>query len=265
MGANYSKLDDAISAAAYDDQELKDMLHDIIANDTESFESVINDDDFWDDMPIVLTRTSRRRSPNLWESGWGILILSQAIKNPDSWEAKVFRKRFRLPFPLFERFVAECKQANIFEEKNIGKIAVEFKVLIGLRILGRDNCADDISEFLNIGESTVYPIFKQFLSGCVKYLYPSYVYVPVDDDLDEVRRVYEKLGLPGCVGSMDCTHILWHRCPKIIRNNCTGNTLSLLMFVKCYSLYYMIYRKRKQTYISISSGRISYEKIHARI
>ena len=84
MGANYSKLDDAFFTAAYDDQELKDMLHDIIANDTESFESVINDDNFWDDMPIVLTRTSRRRSPNLWESGWGILILSQAIKNPDS-------------------------------------------------------------------------------------------------------------------------------------------------------------------------------------
>ena len=219
MGANYSKLDDAISTAAYDDQELKDMLHDIIANDTESFESVINDDDFWDDMPIVLTRTSRRRSPNLWESGWGILFLSQAIKNPDSWEAKVFRKRFRLPFPLFERFVAECKQAI-------------FKVLIGLRILGRDSCADDISEFLNIGESTVYPIFKQFLAGCVRYLYPSCVYVPVDVELDEVRRVYEKLELSGCVGSMDCTHFLWHRCPKIIRNNCTGNTLSILMFVK---------------------------------
>jgi len=47
MGANYSKLDDSISTAAYDDQELKDMLHDIIANDTESFESVNNDDDFW--------------------------------------------------------------------------------------------------------------------------------------------------------------------------------------------------------------------------
>jgi hypothetical protein len=30
MGANYSKLDDAISTAAYDDQELKGMLHDII-------------------------------------------------------------------------------------------------------------------------------------------------------------------------------------------------------------------------------------------
>jgi formiminotetrahydrofolate cyclodeaminase len=42
MGANYSKLDDSISTAAYDDQELKDMLHDIIANDTKSFESVIN-------------------------------------------------------------------------------------------------------------------------------------------------------------------------------------------------------------------------------
>jgi len=34
------------------------------------------------------------------------------------------------------------------------------QVNIGLRILGRDNCADDISEYLNIGESTINPILK---------------------------------------------------------------------------------------------------------
>jgi len=158
--------------------------------------------------PTIRTRTTRRRSPNLWETGWGRLLLSDAIKVPVSYEAKIFRKRFRLPYPLFQRFVAECNQANIFEEINITKIAVEFKVLIGLRTLGRDNCADDVSEFLNIGDSTINSIFKKFLSGCVKYLYPKYVYVPDGEELDEIRNVYEKLGLPGCVGSMDCTHIL---------------------------------------------------------
>ena len=222
MGANLSKLDHAIAISAYDDQEIKDILHEIIANNLDTFGNVVNDDDFWDVPVPVRTRTTRRRSPNLWESGWGVLILSEAIKDPTSYEARMFRKRFRLPHPLFLKFVDECKKANIFEEAYSTKIAVEFKVLIGLRILGRDNCADDISEFLNIGESTVYPIFKQFLAGCVKYLYPKYVYVPKEEELNEVRKVYEKLGLPGCIGSMDCTHILWHRCPKVIRNNCTG-------------------------------------------
>lgn len=231
MGANFSKLDHAIAISSYDDQELISILRDVILQDAHLFGEAVNDDSLYEDIPTVRTRTSRRRSPNLWESGWGILILSDAIKDPTSYEAKVFRKRFRLPYPLFLRFVDECKQSNIFEGLYTTKIAVEFKVLIGLRILGRDNCADDISEYLNIGESTVYPIFKQFLSGCVKYLYPKYVYVPVGEELDEVRKVYEKLGLPGCVGSMDCTHILWHRCPKVIRNNCTGIVFYFLILL----------------------------------
>ncbi len=130
-----------------------------------------------------------------------------------------------MPFELFIKFVEEAKELNIFEEERSGKIAIEFKIMIGLRILGRDNCADDISEYLNIVESTITPIFKQFVSGCVKYLYPKYVYIPEGEELDQVSLVYEKLGLPGCIGSMDCTHILWHRCPKVIRNNCTGKCI----------------------------------------
>jgi hypothetical protein len=208
MGANFSKLDNAIASAAYDDQAIKDILYDLIGDNQETFGDVVNDDEFWDSPPTIRTRITRRRSPNLWETGWGRLLLSDAIKDPDSYEAKIFRKRFRLPYPLFQRFVAECKQANIFEEINITKITVEFKVLIGLRILGRDNCADDVSELLNIGDSTINSILKKFLSDCVKYFYPKYVYVPDGEELDEIWNVYEKLGLPGCVGSMDCTHFL---------------------------------------------------------
>ena len=121
--------------------------------------------------PYGAERASRRRSPNLWDSGLGRLILSEEIKVPNSYEDKLFRNRFRMPFALFTKFVKEAKDANIFEEFRGGKIAVEFKIMIGLRILGRDNCADDISEYLNIGESTTSPIFKQFVNGCVKKLY----------------------------------------------------------------------------------------------
>jgi hypothetical protein len=31
-----------------------------------------------------------------------------------------------------------------------------------------------------------------------------------------------RLGLPGCVGSMDCTHVGWHKCPKEWTNIMTG-------------------------------------------
>jgi hypothetical protein len=44
--------------------------------------------------------------------------------------------------------------------------------------------------------------------------------------------VYEKLGLPGCIGSMDCTHVLWHRCPKVIRNVCTGIIIDIYIYMR---------------------------------
>ena len=91
MSANFSKLNDAIASAAYDDQAIKDILYDLIGDNQEFFDDVVSDD--------VRTRTTRRCSPNLWETGWGRLLLSDAIKDPDSYEAKVFRKRFRLPYP----------------------------------------------------------------------------------------------------------------------------------------------------------------------
>ena len=35
-------------------------------------------------------------------------------------------------------------------------------------------------------------------------------------------NIYERLGLPGCVGSTDCVHVRWERCPAGIRSNHKG-------------------------------------------
>ena len=34
--------------------------------------------------------------------------------------------------------------------------------------------------------------------------------------------VYSKIGLHGCMGSMDATHIFWARCPPKLHKLCTG-------------------------------------------
>jgi len=108
-------------------------------------------------------RENRYRSTSLWDSSWGKLLLNPQINDSTSWYARLFRRRFRLPYDLFITFVEECKEVNLFNEKNYSKIPIEFKILMPLRILGRDTCADDISEYINIGNSTVNNIFKAFL------------------------------------------------------------------------------------------------------
>ena len=45
---------------------------------------------------------------------------------------------------------------------------------------------------------------------------------PIGDGMQAVVDTYTKLGLPGCVGSMDCTHVHWAQCPKYHKVECTG-------------------------------------------
>jgi len=52
---------------------------------------------------------------------------------------------------LFLEFVKEARVFNIFEEKKAGKIPVEFKIIISLRVLGLEDCCDSVAEHLSIG------------------------------------------------------------------------------------------------------------------
>ena len=53
-----------------------------------------------------------------------------------------------------------CKEINVFEMKISSRITIEFKILVALRILGRDNDCDTVSELSAISESTCNEIFK---------------------------------------------------------------------------------------------------------
>jgi hypothetical protein len=90
------------------------------------------------------------------------------------------------------QLVAECVEVNLFEQKRKGKIDIEFKVLIGLRLLGRDACADDLDELLNIGGSTINHICKQFVTGMATKLYDRHVHVPEGAELDKIVETYTR-------------------------------------------------------------------------
>lgn len=37
------------------------------------------------------------------------------------------------------------------------------------------------------------------------------------DEIDFAQKQYERIGLPGCVGSADVVHVRWERCPAAYR------------------------------------------------
>jgi hypothetical protein len=80
----------------------------------------------------------------LTESRWGRLIAHPLVHDPQSRQGRLFRRRFRVPFPVFLQLVKDCKDKNVFGRTRI--IPVEIKVLCSLRMLGRDELCDTISE-----------------------------------------------------------------------------------------------------------------------
>ena len=88
------------------------------------------------------------------KTAWGRMIRDPAVADPDSRTGKDFHRRFRIPWPIFnEVLLPLVDEHNIFDVQmySRSRIPVEIKVLVALRILGRGNCADDISEMSAIG------------------------------------------------------------------------------------------------------------------
>ena len=137
--------------------------------------------------------TKKRKSPELREefknidyskTKWGLLIRNPLVKFPDNRHGKLFRRRFRLPFQLFEILVKICAEKNIFEVKDLSrvKIPIEIKLLCCLRVLGRDDCFDAIEEMSDVPEKTVWWFFKTFLINFPKELLHEVVRPPKEGE-----------------------------------------------------------------------------------
>ena len=93
---------------------------------------------------------------------------------------------------------------------------------MALRILGRGNCADDIAEMSYGCESSINLFFKTFVTEFVKNFYDDFVFIPTGDRLQLVLDSYAACGIPGGMGSMNCTHIGQDKCPVGLTHLCKG-------------------------------------------
>ena len=180
------------------------------------------------DPPLKKSRACHERlsEGELWDTIWGKVVakIRDEINLNGGEESNTrmqrrFRNRFRVPFSMFEEMIVECKDANIFGRT---QIPVEFKLLGCLRVLGRGAYCDDVAEILGCGVTTVNTMFKAFVHKYSEAYYDKYVYVPEGEEMDKVMADYAKMGFPGCVGSMDVTHLMWKQCPSALRHVCTG-------------------------------------------
>lgn len=64
------------------------------------------------------------RKVDYTKTKWGLLIGNPLVKFPDNRFGKQFRRRFRLPFQLFEILVDICKDKNVFNVKDLSRVKI---------------------------------------------------------------------------------------------------------------------------------------------
>ena len=166
--------------------------------------------------PKRMKRQTRRVPIDYWQTPWGQMLMNPNLLIDGSHIAKVFRLRFRIPFLMFRDILMPMVvSANIFPNDAHRRVntPTEFKVLASLRILGRGNCCDDISEMSMISPSSCNRYFNTLVTGFVSHFYRDMVRIPTGQELADIMEMYSVLGFPGAMGSMDATHVRLGKCP----------------------------------------------------
>lgn len=98
--------------------------------------------------PIKKSRSQHAR-PHYTQSCWYLMLQEPTISDPDSRIGKLFRRRFRVPYSIFQRLVGFATDWFPHPATDVAGrpcVPVELKVLGFLRVLGRGVCFDDIQE-----------------------------------------------------------------------------------------------------------------------
>lgn len=135
------------------------------------------------------------------------------------WEKK-FRRKFRVPHYFFIQTVKWVKTWRLDRKDafNRGGVPAEILVLGTLKILANGETFDSVAEKAHVGSTTLRVFFHEFISKFAEEMYPIYCYPPTtDEDIDKSVNLYEINGFPGCVGSVDVTHITWWTSPENLK------------------------------------------------
>ena len=144
-------------------------------------------------------------------SPWARMLGNPSTQDASSRDGKRFRRRFRMPFPMFCEIVALWTSWFPKAKTDVGKrasVPVELLILGVLRILGRGAFYDDVAEIIGCSEETVRTFFLKFCHEFSSRLFHEYVRSPtLPEDYLPIMETYARLGFPGAIGSTDCTHL----------------------------------------------------------
>lgn len=87
------------------------------------------------------------------------------------------------------------------------------KCTAAMKMLADGVFAFSLQREVGMGESTIIESTKRFADGVVQIFGEEYLRRPTKGDLDKLFAKAEERGFPGMLGSLDCMHWRWEKCP----------------------------------------------------
>ncbi len=180
-------------------------------------------------------------------------VNNPSVREESSKYGKLFRRRCSLPYSMFKKLCDKIrvedwplsfKHVKGTSEKPIGvggrKMAsLEVKVFSALQTLTRGEVFDTSEQKNFVSAEANRVFFIEFVRQIRIRLGKQYIRFPSTvEEINKTTSYYAKLGLPGCIGSLDCVHIHWGMCPISSKNKATGKEgfPSLVYSVTCNRL-----------------------------
>ena len=93
------------------------------------------------------------------------------------------------------------------------------KITAALRMLAYGTAADQLDEYIRLGESTILECLKKFCIAICELYGSLYLKPPQPNDLKVILAASSKSGFDGCLGSVDVMKWEWKNCPMALRGS----------------------------------------------
>lgn len=143
-----------------------------------------------------------------------------------------FRDRYRIPTAAYSELrrdiLAAAPELDGSHQQTCRRrdhlIPVDNKLLSALRVFGRGMTVFDDVDHSGMTPQTIRHSVKDVARIVSENLFDKWVHPPRNhDEMQAAMAMYEDIGLPGCFGSMDATHIPWDCCPHAVSSQAAWN------------------------------------------
>jgi len=129
-----------------------------------------------------------------------------------------FERRFRVPLPVFLRIYHAIKDRPFWAQRVNATGQPQAhplqKLVAAFRVLAYGESYDRADEYVRLSRSTIARAVKLFTEFMVDEFGPHYLRPPTPPEIEKILARNDERGLPGCLGSLDCSHWEWSSCPK---------------------------------------------------